>query len=145
MDSKPVKEYVSLSRRIGDLKAELKQAEHETKELEQIVVNEMINAGFQEVTADGRTLKLRRKVEAHPADGRRTLTEALQEAGLDALVSYNDSTIRAYVKEVAAGVLDLAEREERDPTGEEIQAAFPEPVGRALTVHLGFELSNTKA
>jgi len=145
MDDKPVKEYVSLSKRITDLKAELKQAEHDKKELERVVVNEMINAGFDKVSADGRTLTIKRKVEASPVDGRRALTDALEEAGLDALISYNDSTIRAYVKEVAGPVLDLAEREQRDPTEEEIQAAFPDPVGRALKIFLGFELSNTKA
>jgi len=145
MDEKPVKEYVCLSKRISDLKGELKQAEHDKKELERVVVNEMVNAGLQKVSADGRTLTIKRKVEASPVDGRHSLTEALREAGLEALISYSDPTIRAYVKEVAGPVLDLAEREQRDPTEAEIQAAFPEPVGRALKVFLGFELSNTKA
>jgi len=145
MDVTPMKLYVSLHNRITDLKAELKVLEQDKKEAEQRVCNELIEAGIPKIEVDGRTLRIKRKVEASAADGRRTLTDALLAAGLDSLISYNDATIRAYVKEVAAGPLDLAEREERDPTIEEIQAAFPEPVGRALKIFLGFELSNTKA
>ena len=145
MDVTPMKEYVSLYNRITDLKAELKHLEQDKKQAEERVVNELIEAGIPKIEVDGRTLKIKRKVEASPVDGRRALTDALEEAGLDALISYNDATVRAYVKEVAGPVLDLAEREERDPTEEEIQAAFPDPVGRALKIFLGFELSNTKA
>lgn len=145
MNTEKVKEYVCLTKRVAGLKADLKQAEHEMKDLERVVVNEMANAGFRKVEADGRTLILKRKIEASPANGRRDLTDALREAGLDELISYSDPTIRAYVKEIAAGVFDLAEREERDPTEEEIRAAFPQPVSQALNFYLGFELSNRKA
>lgn len=145
MDTAKVKEYVCLVNRVAALKAELKQAEHDKKELERVVVDEMCNAGFKKVEADGRTLTLKRKVEASPANGRHDLTDALREAGLDELISYSDPTIRAYVKEVAGAVLDLAESEHRDPTEEEIRAVFPEPVARALTFFIGFELSNRKA
>ena len=145
MDTAKVKEYVCLANRIAAIKAELKQAEHDKKILEVIVVDEMCNAGFKRVEADGRTLTLKRKVEASPINGRHDLTDALKEAGLDELISYSDPTIRAYVKEVAGAVLDLAESEQRDPTEDEVRAVFPEPVARALKFFLGFELSNRKA
>ncbi|MCL5744351.1 MAG: hypothetical protein M1541_10560 [Acidobacteria bacterium] len=145
MDTAKVKEYVCLCNRVADLKAELKQAEHDKKQLEVIVVDEMCNAGFKKVEADGRVLTLKRKVEASPLNGRHDLTDALKDAGLDELISYSDPTIRAYVKEVAGAVLDHAESEQRDPSEEEVRAAFPEAVGRALKFFLGFELSNRKA
>jgi hypothetical protein len=147
MDTAKVKEYVCLERRMDALSAELKQAQHDLKDLERVVVNEMINAGFQEVTADGRKLKLKPKVEASPVQDRWVVVEALKEAGLDQFIpqNYNDSQLRGFVKEIASGVIALAEREERVATAEEIQAALPEPLGRALKVYLGHELSSRKA
>ena len=75
------------------------------------------------------------------------MVEALKQAGLDQFIpqNYNDSQLRGFVKEIASGVLALAEREERVATAEEIQAAMPEPLGKALKVWLGHELSSRKA
>jgi hypothetical protein len=147
MDAAKVKEYVCLERRKKDLVAELKQVEHDLKDLERVVVNEMLNAGFQEVTADGRTLELKPNVEASPAESRLAVIEALREAGLDQFIppNYNDSQLRGFVKEIAAGVLALAEREERIATVEELRAAMPEPLGKALNIYLGHKLSSRKA
>ena len=147
MDTAKVKEYVCLERRADALAAELKQAQHDLKQLEQVVINEMVNAGFQEVSADGRKLKLKPKVEASPVENRWAVVEALKEAGLEQFIpqNYNDSQLRGFVKEIASGVLALAAREERIATAEEIQAALPERLGRALKVYLGHELSSRKA
>jgi len=147
LDTAKVKEYVCLERRVDALSAELKQAKHDLGELEAVVVNEMLNAGFQKVTADGRTLTLKPKVEASPVEDRWAVVEALKQAGLDQFIpqNYNDSQLRGFVKEIASGVLALAEREERVATAEEIQAAMPEPLGKALKVWLGHELSSRKA
>jgi hypothetical protein len=147
MDTAKVKEYVCLERRVDTLSAELKKAQHDLKDLERVVVNEMLNAGFQEVTADGRKLKLKPKVEASPVEDRWAVVEALKSAGLDQFIpqNYNDSTLRGFVKEIASGVIALAEREERIATAEEIRAELPEPLGRALNIYLGHELSSRKA
>lgn len=147
MDTAKVKEYLCLERRVDALAAELKQAQHDLKDLERVVVNEMVNAGFQEVTADGRKLKLKPKVEASPVENRWAVVDALKEAGLDQFIpqNYNDSTLRGFIKEIASGVIALAEREERIASADEIRAALPEPLGRALNVYLGHELSSRKA
>jgi len=147
MDTAKVKEYVCLERRVDALSAELKQAQHDLKDLERVVINEMVNAGFQEVSADGRKLALKPNVEACPVENRWAVVEALKEAGLDQFIpqNYNDSTLRGFIKEIAAGVIAQAEREERIATAEEIQAALPEPLGRALKVYLGHKLSSRKA
>lgn len=147
MNTAKVKEYVCLERRVDALSAELKQAQHDLKELERAVVTEMVNAGFQEVSADGRKLALKPNVEACPAENRWAVVEALKEAGLDQFIpqNYNDATLRGFVKEIAAGVIAQAEREERIATAEEIQAALPEPLGKALKVYLGHKLSSRKA
>ncbi len=147
MDTTKVKEYVCLERRKDALAAELKQLEQDLKALERVVVNEMINAGFNKVEADGRMLKLVPDVQASPMEDRWAVVEALKEAGLDQFIpqNYNDSQLRGFVKEIAAEVLDRAQREDRVASTDDIRAALPEPLGRALKVYLGHKLSSRKA
>jgi len=147
MNTEKAKEYVCLEKRKKQLAAELKQVDHDLKLLECVVVNELVNAGCQAITVDGRMLELKPKVEASPVVDRWAVVEALKEAGLDQFIpqNYNDSQLRSFVKEIASGVLMLAEREDRMATAEEIQNAMPEPLGKALKVYLGHELSSRKA
>ena len=147
MDDAKVKEYVCLERRKDALSAELKVVDQDLKALERVVVNEMVNAGFNEVSADGRKLKLVPDVNASPVQDRWAVVEALKEAGLDQFIppNYNDSQLRGFVKEVASEVISRAQDEERVASAEDIRAALPEPLGRALKVYLGHKLSSRKA
>jgi hypothetical protein len=147
MDDTKVKEYVCLERRKDTLSAELKVVDQDLKALERVVVNEMVNAGFNEVSADGRKLKLVPDVNASPVEDRWAVVEALKEAGLDQFIppNYNDSQLRGFVKEVASEVISRAQDEERVASAEDIRAALPEPLGRALKVYLGHKLSSRKA
>ena len=147
MDDAKVKEYVCLERRKDALSAELKVVDQDLKALERIVVNEMVNAGFNEVSADGRKLKLVPDVNASPVQDRWAVVEALKEAGLDQFIpeNYNDSQLRGFVKEIATEVISRARDEDRIADAEEIRAALPEPLGRALKVYLGHKLSSRKA
>jgi sugar-specific transcriptional regulator TrmB len=147
MDDAKVKQYVCLEKRKRDLDAELKQVEQDLKALERVVVNEMVNAGFNEVSADGRKLKLVPDVVASPVEDRWAVVEALKEAGLDQYIpqNYNDSQLRGFVKEIAAEVISRAQDEDRVASAEDVRAALPEPLGRALKVYLGHKLSSRKA
>jgi hypothetical protein len=147
MDTAKVKEYVCLERRKDALAAELKQVEQDLKALERVVVNEMVNAGFNKVEADGRALKLVPDVQASPVEDRWAVVDALKEAGLDQYIpqNYNDSQLRGFVKEIATEVFSKAQDEERVASAEDIRAALPEPLGRALKVYLGHKLSSRKA
>ena len=147
MDDAKVKQYVCLEKRKRDLDAELKQVEQDLKALERVVVNEMVNAGFNEVSADGRKLKLVPDVVASPVEDRWAVVDALKEAGLDQYIpqNYNDSQLRGFVKEIAAEVISRAQDEERVASAEDVRAALPEPLGRALKVYLGHKLSSRKA
>ena len=147
MDTAKVKEYVCLEKRKDSLSAELKQVDQDLKALERVVVNEMVNAGFNKVEADGRTLKLVPDVQASPVEDRWAVVEALKEAGLDQFIpqNYNDSQLRGFVKEIASEVLSRAQDEDRIASAEDIRAALPEALGRALKVYLGHKLSSRKA
>jgi hypothetical protein len=147
MDTAKVKEYVCLERRKDALAAELKQVEQDLKALERVVVNEMVNAGFNKVEAEGRALKLVPDVQASPVEDRWAVVDALKEAGLDQYIpqNYNDSQLRGFVKEIATEVFSKAQDEERVASAEDIRAALPEPLGRALKVYLGHKLSSRKA
>ena len=147
MDTTKVKEYVCLERRKDALAAELKVVEQELKNLERVVVDQMVNAGFDEVSADGRKLKLVPDVHASPVEDRWAVVAALKEAGLEQFIpeNYNDSQLRGFVKEIATEVLSRAKDENRLASAEDIRAALPEPLGRALKVYLGHKLSSRKA
>ncbi len=147
MDDTKVKEYGCLERRKDALSAELKLVDQDLKALERVVVNEMVNAGFNEVSAEGRKLKLVPDVNASPIEDRWAVVEALKEAGLDQFIppNYNDSQLRGFVKEIASEVISRAQDEERVASAEDIRAALPEPLGRALKVYLGHKLSSRKA
>ena len=126
MDDAKVKQYVCLEKRKRDLDAELKQVEQDLKALERVVVNEMVNAGFNEVSADGRKLKLVPDVVASPVEDRWAVVEALKEAGLDQYIpqNYNDSQLRGFVKEIAAEVISRAQDEDRVASAEDVRAAL---------------------
>ena len=147
MDAEKVTRYLCLDRRKHDLEVELKQTAHDLKDLERAVVDELLNSGMTGAEAEGRRLVLAPKVEASPIEGRRAVVEALKEAGLDQYIpqDYNDSKLRAYVREIADEVLSRAEDEQRVASAEEIRAALPAPLGRALNVWLGHQLRNRKA
>jgi hypothetical protein len=147
MDSEKAKEYVCLERRKDSLAAELKQVDQDLKTLERVVVDEMVNAGFQKIEVDGRTLKLVPDIYASPVEDRWAVVEALKEAGLDQFIpqNYNDSQLRAFVKETAGEVISRAKDEGRVASAEDVRVALPEPLGRALKVYLGHKLSSRKA
>ena len=106
-----------------------------------------VNAGFNKVEADGRALKLVPDVQASPVEDRWHVVEALKEAGLDQFIpqNYNDSQLRGFVKEIASEVFSRAQDEERVASAEDIRAALPEALGRALKVYLVHKLSSRKA
>jgi hypothetical protein len=86
-------------------------------------------------------------VFASPVQDRWAVVEAFKEAGLDQFIpnNYNDAQLRSFVKETAASLFDRAQQEGRSVTAADISAALPEPLGRALKVYLGHELSSRKA
>jgi hypothetical protein len=147
MNEKPLKEYVCLEKRKKDLDAELKGVRADLDRMEPVVIDEMVRAGFAEVEVDGRTLKIKPAVYCSPAEDRWAVVDALRQAGLDQFIpqNYNDAQLRSFVKETAADVLARAEEAGRAATAEEIAAALPDPLGSALKVYLGHELSSRKA
>jgi hypothetical protein len=147
MDTAKVKDYVCLERRKEALAAELKQVDQDLKALERVVVNEMVNAGFNKVEAEGRMLKLVPDVQASPVEDRWAVVDALKEAGLDQFIpqNYNDSQLRGFVKEIAGEVFSRAQQEERVASADDVREALPEPLGRALKVYVGHKLSSRKA
>jgi len=147
MNEQPLKEYVCLEKRKKDLDSELKQIRADLDRLEVVVIDELVRAGLQKVEVDGRTLKIVPAVFCSPIENRWAVVDALKEAGLDQFIpqNYNDAQLRGFVKETAAEVFARADQEDRVATAEEIAAALPEPLGRALQIYLGHELSRRKA
>jgi isopentenyl phosphate kinase len=136
MNEKPLKEYVSLEKRKKEIAAELKQVSADLNRLEVVVVDEIVNAGVQEVTVDGRILKPVPAIFCSPAKGRLAVVDALREAHLDEFIppDFNDARLRSYVKEMAQDVFVRA--------GEEVADALPAPLGPVLKIYLSHELSS---
>ena len=146
MNEQPLKDYVSLEKRKKGLDDELKQVKAELDRLESVVIDEMVRAGVDKVAVDGRTLKITPAVFASPVEDRWAVVEALKQAGLDQFIpqNYNDSQLRSFVREVAAEVFAQAEERGTPATASEIADALPEPLGKALKIYLGHELSSRK-
>jgi hypothetical protein len=147
MNMQQVKEFVCLEKRKRDLDAELKAVKQQLDDLSEALVPQFLNEGIDKVTADGRTVKIVQQVVASPVNGRRDVVDALKASELGQYVgeNYNDQSVRGYVNEVARDVADRAAREDRVYTEEEIRAALPEPLGRAVKIHFLHKLSSTKA
>ena len=144
MNEKPLKEYVSLEKRKKEIAAELKQVSADLNRLEVVVVDEIVNAGVQEVTVDGRILKPVPTIFCSPAKGRLAVVDALREAHLDEFIppDFNDARLRSYVKEMAQDIFVRAGEESRLPTPKEVADALPAPLGPVLKIYLSHELSS---
>jgi hypothetical protein len=147
MNMAQVKEFVCLEKRKRDLDAELKKVKQQLEDLSDALVPQFLNNGIDKVTADGRTVKIVQQVVASPVNGGFEVVAALKASELGQYVgeNYNDQSIRGYVNEVAREVADRAAREERLYTEEEVRAALPEPLGRAVKIHFIHKVSSTKA
>ena len=144
-----VKEFVCLEKRKNDLDAELKQVEQDLKTLERVVVNEMVNAGFDEGRGRWpRSLKLVPDVYASPVKDREARRGRAQGVGTR---SVRPGELQRLSTRAASSRRSLpkcsrrAQDEERVASAEDIRAALPEPLGRALKISLGHKLSSRKA
>jgi hypothetical protein len=141
---------VSLENRKRDLDAELKAANQRLDELEDLIIPQFIEAGVPSiaVTVDGstRTLSINPDVYASPLNGRTEVAAALKASELGQYVAenYNSNSLTAYVREVWREVLQLAKRENRVATEEDVRAALPKPLGEVLKISLVHKLSSRK-
>ena len=150
MNMEQLREFVSLENRKRDLDAELKAANQRLDELEDLIIPQFIEAGVPSiaVTVDGstRTLSIYPDVYASPLNGRTEVAAALKASELGQYVAenYNSNSLTAYVREVWREVLQLAKRENRVATEEDVRAALPKPLGEVLKISLVHKLSSRK-
>jgi hypothetical protein len=150
MNMEQLREFVSLENRKRDLDAELKAANQRLDELEDLIIPQFIEAGVPSiaVTVDGstRTLSINPDVYASPLNGRTEVAAALKASELGQYVAenYNSNSLTAYVREVWREVLQLAKRENRVATEEDVRAALPKPLGEVLKISLVHKLSSRK-
>ncbi len=147
MNMQQLREFVSLENRKKDMDADLKSLKQRLDDLEQALVPQFVEDGVQNMTVDGRTVSLSQDVYASPATGRADVVDALKQSELGQYVAenYNANSLTAFVREVTREVESRANDEGRMYTEDDVRAALPEPLGRALKLSFVHKLSSRKA
>ena len=150
MDMEYPREFVSLETRKRGLDAELKATNQRLDELEELIIPLFINEGVPSiaVTVDGatRSLTIHQDVYASPRRDRIEVAAALKASELGQYVAenYNANSLTAYVREVWREVLQVAKRENRVASEEDVRAALPKPLGEVLKISLVHKLSSLR-
>jgi vacuolar-type H+-ATPase subunit I/STV1 len=147
MNIQQLREFVSLENRKKDLDAELKAVKQQLDDLEEALVPQFIEDGVQRMTVDGRTVSIQQDVYASPLNDREDVVDALKQSELGQYVAenYNTNSLTAFVRELKRDVELRAKGENRMYTEDDVRAALPEPLGRALKISFVHKLSSRKA
>jgi len=97
---KTEQEYVELSARKRELKAELSQVTDQMAGLEGEILELFERGGVDRLTINGTTLYVHRQLWAHAKDGDKPrAVAALQAAGMDEFVTFNTQSVSALFRE----------------------------------------------
>jgi hypothetical protein len=140
-------EFVSLENRKKDLDAELKAVKQQLDGLEEALIPQFLDSGVQKMTVDGRTVSIQQDVYASPLNDRGDVVDALKHSELGQFVAenYNTNSLTAFVREIKREVESRAQQDDRMYTEEDVRAALPDPLGRALKISFVHKLSSRKA
>lgn len=147
MNMQQLKTFVSLEKQKRELDARLKEVKQTLDELEEVLVPQFIEDGVQRMTVDGRTVAIQQDVYASPALCREDVVKALKLSELGQYVgeNYNTNSLTAFVREAKREVEFRAQQENRIYTEDDVLAALPEPLGKAVKVSFVHKLSSRKA
>ena len=122
MNTEELKRFVALEERRRQLEAEVDAVKAEAAELEQRLLPQFEQGGFEKISIDGRTVYIERKLWAKARDGdKAAVCKALKRCRLGDYVeeTFNTNSLSAYVRELdregralppsLAAVLDVSE------------------------------------
>jgi len=122
MNTEELKRFVALEERRRELEADVDTVKAETAELEQRLLPQFEQGGFEKVSIDGRTVYIERKLWAKAKAGDKgAVCKALKRCRLGDYVeeTFNTNSLSAYVRELdregkplsapLAAVLDVSE------------------------------------
>ncbi len=150
MNLEPLREFVSLETRKKELDAELKVTKQRLDELEEVIIPMFIEAGVPAMTVevDGvkRTLSIYPDVYASPLNSRDEVVDALKQSELGQYVAenYNTNSLTSFVREIWKEIRQIASREKRVVTEDDLRAALPVPLAAVLKLSLIHKLSSTR-
>ena len=103
MNTEELKRFVALEERRRQLEAEVETIRAEATELEQRLLPQFEQEGFEKISIDGRTVYVERKLWAKARDGNKAaVCKALKRARLGDYVeeTFNTNSLSAYVREL---------------------------------------------
>ena len=103
MNTEELKRFVALEERRRQLEAEVDTIKAEATELEQRLLPQFEQEGFEKISVDGRTVYVERKLWAKARDGNKAaVCKALKRARLGDYVeeTFNTNSLSAYVREL---------------------------------------------
>ncbi len=145
MDEGKIREYVRLETRKRALEEELKQVKHDLNQLEDKVIDELVNAGFDGTETEGRVLKIQPRAFASGSGPE--IARAFVDAGMEEFAPRftHPSKLGAFVQEIFEELLEQAKKEDRNVPVEELREALPEPLRPVVHLYIGHKLSSRKA
>jgi hypothetical protein len=147
MNNELITQYVCLADRKRELDSEAKRTAHEMKLLGDRVINELINAGFEKVTVEGRTVAIKEDIYVSARCDDDELVTALKAAELAQYVapeSYNKSSIEKYVRELWKDLRGGGKRP-NIVTEQNLREALPVAVSGLLNIVFVHKISNVQA
>ncbi len=103
MNTEELKRFVALEERRRQLETEVDTVKAESAELEQRLLPQFEQEGFEKISIDGRTVYVERKLWAKAKDGdKAAVCKALKRARLGDYVeeTFNTNSLSAYVREL---------------------------------------------
>lgn len=103
MNTEELKRFVALEERRRQLEAEVDTIKADAAELEQLLLPQFEQEGFEKISIDGRTVYVERKLWAKAKDGNKAaVCKALKRARLGDYVeeTFNTNSLSAYVRDL---------------------------------------------
>jgi hypothetical protein len=96
-----MKRYAKLEKAKAALSAAMDRVEAKLEPLREAVTDELIDAGIEKMTVDGRTIFIKHDIWARLLKGKPEAIKALKEAGLEEYIAenFNMNSLSAYVRE----------------------------------------------
>ncbi len=97
-----LQEFVNMDKQKRELDTDLKQIKKRLEELEPVLLDQLAQAGIQNMKIDGVTVYILRQLWAQALASNEEICEALRAAGLQDYVKegYNSQSISAYFREL---------------------------------------------
>ena len=136
-------QLLQIDQDIDDAEAMIKAMKEERAIIEQQIIERWADIGTTKTTINGRTIYIKRSLQLSPVDGRDGVIKALTESGMTEYLKedYNTNSLKSFVTGLAK---DMAAEQGMELSVDEIRAALPDELGKALGLFEKYQVVTRK-